>query len=93
MRLSLLALGAVITSALASPTGNYVIHEKRTGLPSKWSKREQVDRGAVLPLRIALSQRNIDRGYEFLEDVSHPDSPNYGKHWTPKKVAETFSAR
>ncbi|PCH35779.1 subtilisin-like protein [Wolfiporia cocos MD-104 SS10] len=23
-------------------------------------------------------------------DVSHPDSPNYGKHWTPAHVAATF---
>ena len=24
-------------------------------------------------------------------DVSHPDSPNYGKHWSANKVAATFS--
>jgi tripeptidyl-peptidase-1 len=24
-------------------------------------------------------------------DVSHPDSPNFGKHWTAKQVAETFA--
>lgn len=24
-------------------------------------------------------------------DVSHPDSPNFGKHWSAKQVAETFA--
>ena len=33
----------------------------------------------------------MDKLVEFLDDVSHPDSPNYGKHWTPSQVAKTFS--
>ena len=24
-------------------------------------------------------------------DVSHPESPNYGKHWSADKIAETFA--
>ena len=24
-------------------------------------------------------------------DVSHPESPNYGKHWPAEKIAETFA--
>ena len=27
----------------------------------------------------------------MLHDVSDPASPNYGNHWTPAKVAETFA--
>ena len=38
-----------------------------------------------------LTQNNIHRVEEFLMDVSHPKSPNYGKHWTADKIAETFS--
>jgi tripeptidyl-peptidase I len=33
----------------------------------------------------------MDRVEEFLMDVSHPESPNYGKHWTADKVAATFA--
>ena len=33
----------------------------------------------------------MDRLEEFLMDVSHPDSPNYGKHWSLGQVAKTFS--
>lgn len=28
---------------------------------------------------------------EFINEVAHPSSPNYGKHWTAKQVAETFA--
>jgi len=28
---------------------------------------------------------------EFLMDVSHPESPNYGKHWSAEKVADMFA--
>ncbi|KAK4998251.1 hypothetical protein LTR28_013729, partial [Elasticomyces elasticus] len=45
-----------------------------------------------MPMRIALTQRNIDKGYGFLEEVSHPDSPKYGQHWTAKQVANMFRA-
>ena len=42
-------------------------------------------------MRIALNQPNLHKADEFLMDVSHPDSPNFGKHWTAKQVAETFA--
>ncbi|KAI9829111.1 MAG: hypothetical protein M1832_000134 [Thelocarpon impressellum] len=43
-----------------------------------------------MPLRIALAQQNLNRGEELLMDVSHPESPNFGKHWTAQQVAEMF---
>lgn len=42
-------------------------------------------------MRIALTQKNLHKADEFLMDVSHPESPNFGKHWTTKQVAETFA--
>ena len=50
-------------------------------------------RSVVLPVRIGLTQSNLHRAEEFLMDVSHPDSPNYGKHWTPAQIAETFAPK
>ncbi|KAI9714044.1 MAG: hypothetical protein M1820_000774 [Bogoriella megaspora] len=82
----LLAAGAI-----ASPLTSHVTHESRRHVPSGWTKRSQLQRNAVLPMRIALTQSNLDRTYEYLNDVSHPSSPNYGKHWTAKEVAEKFA--
>ena len=45
---------------------------------------------ALLPVRIALAQSNLDDGEHLLLDVSNPQSPNYGKHWTAEEVAEYF---
>lgn len=50
-----------------------------------------VPSNAVLPMKIGLKQNNLDRGYDYLNDVSHPTSPNYGKHWSAKQIAETFA--
>lgn len=41
-------------------------------------------------MRIGLLQRNIDDGPKYLLDVSDPDSPNYGKHWTTQQVIDFF---
>jgi tripeptidyl-peptidase-1 len=67
------------------------LHEKRTHLPAGWSRVRKHDSAAILPLRFGLSQSNIHRIEEFLDDVSHPDSPNYGNHWTPSQIASTFA--
>lgn len=41
-------------------------------------------------MRIGLSQRNLGNAHKYLLDVSDPDSPNYGKHWTSEQVIEVF---
>ncbi|ESK93472.1 hypothetical protein Moror_1753 [Moniliophthora roreri MCA 2997] len=70
----------------------YMVHEKRSKLPRGWSRlrRRRLDSTEILSLRFGLKQSNTHRIAEFLHDVSHPDSPNYGNHWTPGKVADTF---
>lgn len=82
-----------MASAIASPVANYAIHEKREAAPEGWSKRETLDRRAIMPMRIALAQRNLDKAWEYLESVSHPSSTKYGQHWSAKEVAETFAPR
>jgi tripeptidyl-peptidase-1 len=41
-------------------------------------------------VRIGLTQSNLHRAEEYLLDVSHPRSPNYGKLWTSEQVIEAF---
>ena len=83
-----LTLFTLITvQCLASPL---VRHETRRTLPSGWQQAHRAPENAVLPLRIGLAQSNVDRLEELLLDVSHPESQNYGKHWSAAKVADTF---
>jgi tripeptidyl-peptidase-1 len=81
-------LAICAASPLASPS---VLHESRSSIPHGWVKREELDRRAILPMRIALTQSNLHKGEEWLMQVSHPDSEKYGKHWTVDDVASAFA--
>lgn len=85
---TLLALAcSCIATVQVSP---HVKHEYRRSLPYGWEQTHRAPADLVLPLRIGLSQPNIDRIESLLMDVSHPDSPNYGNHWSAAKVASMF---
>ena len=75
--------------ALPGPA-SHVLHEERDAAPARWMKRNRVPPRAILPVRIGLVQSNIDNAHEHLMDVSHPESSNYGKHWTSEEVVEFF---
>lgn len=81
-----------VLSLAVSCLGSYslVKHESRAFLPAKWEQSHRAPANTELPLRIALAQPNLDHIGDFLLDVSHPDSANYGNHWSAAKVAEIF---
>ena len=85
----LLSLGLAASS---DPTlSRFIVHERRSQIPSGWNIARKHDASATIPLRFALAQSNIKNIEEYLYDVSHPNSPNYGKHWSAGKVASTFA--
>lgn len=71
MRVSSIAFVLALAATAQGTTipRSHVIHEKREVTPSKWVKREKIPSSHVLPMRIGLKQRNLDRGYDFLMDV------------------------
>jgi tripeptidyl-peptidase-1 len=86
-----LAFSVLAARSIAAPYSRYVIHEKRDNNMLKLIPRDDtLNREATIPLSIGLVQRNLAHADQFLMDVSHPHSPNYGKHWTPKKVEQNF---
>ncbi|KAF8576122.1 subtilisin-like protein [Ramaria rubella] len=94
LSLSLVAvtLSAIGLSCATPPLhSRNVVHEKRTSEPASWSRSRKLESDVVLPMRFGLKQSNVDRLEEFLMDVSHPESPNYGMHWTADQVADTFA--
>ena len=95
MRFSpLIPLVALIFCMLSSAElalSPYRVHEKRTQVPPGWSRTRRLDATFTIPLRIALKQKNIESVGTYLYDVSHPKSPNYGKHWTPGNIATAFA--
>lgn len=89
--LGILAALAVAVEA-RPPKTSHVVHEKRSASPQRWVKVHRVHRRATLPVRIGLAQPNLDRAEEFVNTVAHPESPDYGKHWSPARIAATFAA-
>lgn len=91
MHFSILTISALLAGALALPSVNHVLHEKRDRLPPGWQYEEKLESSKVLPMKIALVQPNLEKANDFLMDVSHPESPNYGKHWTHEEIANKFA--
>ncbi|KAF3014047.1 hypothetical protein E8E14_011471 [Neopestalotiopsis sp. 37M] len=87
LQLAVLCLDALVT---ASPFGDHAVHEERRGISSRWVKRKRVPASKRLPVRIGLTQSNLDRAEEYLLDISHPKSPNYGKTWSSDEVIAAF---
>ncbi|QUC21684.1 uncharacterized protein UV8b_05927 [Ustilaginoidea virens] len=90
MKISLV-LNGLFAAAVAAPAGpSNIVHEKRHVSP-RWIKREAADAQARIPVRIALKQRNLSRGMDYLVEVSDPSSTKYGKHLTKDEVVGLFA--
>ena len=87
-KLCTLALGAV--NAFPAPDA-YSLHEKRELAPQQWEKRDRVRPDIVVPVRIGLTQSNLDRGPFMLDEVSNPSSPKYGQHYSVEEVNDIFA--
>ncbi|TVY58927.1 Aorsin [Lachnellula cervina] len=90
----LLAATVCLTACSAAPATenhNFVLHEKRDGAPHQWTKRTRAHPAEILPVRIGLTQSNLHKAEEYILDVSDPESPNFGKHWSAEKIANTFA--
>ncbi|TFA98341.1 Tripeptidyl-peptidase sed1 [Trichoderma ghanense] len=91
MKIGLIVLNSLLAGVIAVPTGSRVIHEQRDTSNARWIKREALDPDTKVPVRIALKQSNLDKGMDYLLDVSHPDSANYGNHYTADQVVDLFA--
>lgn len=80
--LSVVAAASLISACCAAPSNpyaNHILHEKRSGVPHQWGKRDRAAGHEVMPIRIGLRQRNLEHAERFISDVSDPTSPNFGK--------------
>ena len=79
-----LALSAFATAAPTSAP--HVVHEERDVVSDdRWMRLGRVPSHARFPVRVGLTQSNLDDAHEHLIDVSSPASPNYAKHCTCTK--------
>lgn len=103
MRFNILTsvLAALAVAADAKPlldqlrqrTSRHVVHEQVPPSMSAWGKSHRLHQTATLPVRVGLTQQNLHRAEEFINDVAHPESPNYGKHWSAEEVIDMFKPK
>lgn len=88
-QVAILAAVTATATALAVPH-SYVVHEKRS-TPRENARR--LEPHARLPVRVGLksNQQARQKAEQWLMDVSHPHSLNYGKHWSQEEVFHAFS--
>ena len=67
---TLICFSAIALTATAAPTSpSYAVHEKRESEPLNWQKYSRVDPSVVLPVRIGLTQSNLEHGSALLDEV------------------------
>ena len=81
----------VAGSVAGAIPSRHVLHEKRDMPVSGWLKTHRLLPAETIPLRIHLTQSNLEHGDAHLMDVSHPTSPNYAKHWSAEQVNAFFA--
>lgn len=72
MKLASVYLLGLVASVAAVPSARtrYVVHERRnTTARSNFSKRDAVPSDERIQVRVALKQRNLDKGMDYLMDV------------------------
>jgi hypothetical protein len=67
---SFIMLCVLAASAMAVPTAHdYQLHERRDFIPESWVEGKKLDGNVSLPVRIGLTQSNLDYGHELLMDL------------------------
>ncbi|KAI9717485.1 MAG: hypothetical protein M1828_007185 [Chrysothrix sp. TS-e1954] len=88
---SLLTVATVAGFVAAAPApAGHVLHEKRSDDLSTWMKKERLHPMSTIPVRIGMTQSNLDYGHDMLMEVAQHDSPKYGKHYTQEQIHELF---
>lgn len=65
----LAALAALVTTVATAPGVRHVLHEKRDTLAPRWTLGKRVPSLSRMPMRIGLTQRNLEGAERALLDV------------------------
>lgn len=70
MKADLILLSSIVAGAIGAPlTDDHVVHEKRDSFATTKYTKRAVDANQKIPVRIALKQKNLDKGDQLLMDV------------------------
>jgi tripeptidyl-peptidase-1 len=61
------ALGALSTAV--PTTVKHVLHEERLTPSRDWIKSSRIEGSAIIPMRIGLTQTNLEKGSDFIMEM------------------------
>ncbi|KAL4803820.1 peptidase S8/S53 domain-containing protein [Aspergillus unguis] len=88
---SLLLLACALPALCFPAIGPHVLHERRDAYTSGTKVVTRLAGDKVLPVRIRLTQSNLDKGHDLLMQVSDPFSATYGQHLSTEQVHDLFA--
>jgi tripeptidyl-peptidase-1 len=63
-------VAAIATLSNAAPASlKHALHEERQTPASDWAKGARIEGSAILPMRIGLTQNNLEKGHDYLMEV------------------------
>lgn len=68
VKLSVLVAIAGLVNAAPAPI-KHVLHEERAVANRDWVKSSRIEKDAIIPMRIGLTQTNLEKGYDYLMEV------------------------
>jgi tripeptidyl-peptidase-1 len=68
LKLSVLTAIVALVNAAPAPV-KHVLHEERSTPSRDWIKGARIEKNAVIPMRIGLTQTNLEKGYEYIMEV------------------------
>lgn len=69
LQCALVAALAGLSGAAPANTHRHVVHEERRSAAWDWVKSERIEGSAILPMRIGLTQSNLENGNDLLMEV------------------------
>ena len=60
---------ALICAVTAVPSPRHVLHERRDFEDETWIRRREVPAGKKLPVRIGMTQSNLDNAHDLLMEM------------------------
>ena len=71
----MLVLQFAVVAAIASLSNaapgslKHALHEERRASATDWVKGARIEGSAILPMRIGLTQNNLEKGHDYLMEV------------------------
>lgn len=79
-------------SFIYTTSARLVVHERRDKYANPGLNRQRINGDVLLPMRIGLRENShaVQYAEQWLMEVSAPDSPLFGQHWTQEQIIDAF---